>query len=1024
MRKANIVTAMVLDGEPLRPEGTYSATGDERGVLASTSRRDDGHGLKPSGQPCADVARSGSCTLSYEKGEHTGERKRQELKIGTWNVRTMNLKGKLENVKEEMKRNNLNVLGVSEVRWIGDGDFVSDQYRVIYAGGEERQRGVAIILDSEAGQRVFDIKRCGDRIIMIKMHGELANIVLIQVYMPTSEHSDDEVEVMYEKLEELLREQKGSDYVVIMGDWNAMVGEGREELVVGKFGLGVRNERGEQMVDFCKRNKLVVTNTWFDNQKRRRYTWKKPGDVNRYQIDYILVRQRYRNSVKSAQSYPGADADTDHNLVAMRVKLKLKKLKRGKNRRKWDMEKLKANQKQFRFGIENDVQRNVTGTVEEKWSSLRDIILKNARIHVGYRQGKRAKKPWITEAMLQKMRERRKWKSKNTMEGRTKYKQLNNELRRETEKARAEWWERECEELEGLEASGRSDLMYAKVRRLTRKGKAAGGNLAINDKDGKLITDPDKVRARWKEYIEALYDKPGKPEAEDIEMERETSVLEDFKGPELLTSEITEAIEELKQNKAVGVDDIPAEFLKVLGEKAIKELVEMCKTVYNEGVWPEDFTRVVMIPLQKKPNALECGDHRTISLISHASKILLKILTKRIEAKAKGFIGQSQFGFRKGVGTRDAIGVVRMLCERSLEHGNDVYICFVDFEKAFDRVNWIKMMDVLKQLQVDWKDRRLIYDLYMRQQAVIKVADGESEPGEIGRGVRQGCPLSPLLFSIYAEAMMSEAMEDIDEGVSVGGELIKDVRFADDQAMMACTEQGLQEVMDGLNGTAKRYDMKINVKKTKSMVVSRDEGRTVNIVIDGDKVEQVPTFKYLGALVTERGTCIEEVKARIGTAKVAFDKLKELVTKRFKRELKKRMVKALVWPVALYGCETWTMKKEVVDKLNAFEMWVWRRMERVSWKDKKTNEEILATVGEERRFVKAVVMRKKNWIGHVVRGESLLQSTLEGRMVGKKIRGRPRMGMIDDLKEGSYVAMKRRAGTRDEWKAWMPRTCR
>jgi hypothetical protein len=191
MRKANIVTAMVLDGEPLRPEGTYSATGDERGVLASTSRRDDGHGLKPSGQPCADVARSGSCTLSYEKGEHTGERKRQELKIGTWNVRTMNLKGKLENVKEEMKRNNLNVLGVSEVRWIGDGDFVSDQYRVIYAGGEERQRGVAIILDSDAGKRVFDIKRCGDRIIMIKMHGELANIVLIQVYMPTSEHSDD-----------------------------------------------------------------------------------------------------------------------------------------------------------------------------------------------------------------------------------------------------------------------------------------------------------------------------------------------------------------------------------------------------------------------------------------------------------------------------------------------------------------------------------------------------------------------------------------------------------------------------------------------------------------------------------------------------------------------------------------------------------------------------------------------------------------------------------------------------------------
>src|SRR5580698_4570128 len=87
-----------------------------------------------------------------------------------------------------------------------------------------------------------------------------------------------------------------------------------------------------------------------------------------------------------------------------------------------------------------------------------------------------------------------------------------------------------------------------------------------------------------------------------------------------------------------------------------KELVEMCKKMYEEGVWPEDFTRVAMIPIQKKSNAIDCEDHRTINLISHASKILLKILTKRIEAKAKAFIGQNQFGFRKGCGTRDAIG--------------------------------------------------------------------------------------------------------------------------------------------------------------------------------------------------------------------------------------------------------------------------------------------------------------------------------------------------------------------------------
>ena len=271
---------------------------------------------------------------------------------------------------------------------------------------------------------------------------------------------------------------------------------------------------------------------------------------------------------------------------------------------------------------------------------------------------------------------------------------------------------------------------------------------------------------------------------------------------------------------------------------------------------------------------------------------------------------------------------------------------------------------------------------------------------------------------------MVEAMEDIEEGVRVGGEPLKDVRFADDQGMVASTEQGLQKVMNRLNETAKRYDMKINVKKTKVVVVSREEGKAVNLTIDGHKVEQVKTFKYLGVIMTENGSCIEEVKARIGMAKVAFNKTRELVTKGLKTELKKRLVKTLVWPVALYGCETWTMKQQIMDKLKAFEMWVWRRMQKVSWKDKKTNEEILSLVGEEICLMKTIIKRKKDWIGHVVRGDNLLKRVLEGRMEGKKPRGRPRMGMIDDLKEGSYTEMKRRTDDRETWRAWMPRTCR
>src|SRR3989454_3361985 len=106
----------------------------------------------------------------------------------------------------------------------------------------------------------------------------------------------------------------------------------------------------------------------------------------------------------------------------------------------------------------------------------------------------------------------------------------------------------------------------------------------------------------------------------------------------------------------------------------MKELIDLCMEMYEQGVWPEDHTRVIMMPLQKKANAVECEDHITISLISHASKNLLKVLTRRIEGKTNDFIGCHQLGFRRGCGTRDAVGVIRVLCERSLEFGNEVYL--------------------------------------------------------------------------------------------------------------------------------------------------------------------------------------------------------------------------------------------------------------------------------------------------------------------------------------------------------------
>ena len=194
--------------------------------------------------------------------------------------------------------------------------------------------------------------------------------------------------------------------------------------------------------------------------------------------------------------------------------------------------------------------------------------------------------------------------------------------------------------------------------------------------------------------------------------------------------------------------------LKALDPQAARLLHGLCKAMYERGAWPEDFLQSTIVPLQKKPNAQRCEDHRTISLIAHASKIMLRILNQRLRAASEGYIGNDQFGFRKGTGTREAIAVMRVLGERSIEHNQPVYVCFVDYEKAFDRVDWPRLMSILKDLGVDWRDRRIITTLYMGQTASVRTDQGEAGPCVIGRGVRQGCLLSHLLFNIYAEAMM------------------------------------------------------------------------------------------------------------------------------------------------------------------------------------------------------------------------------------------------------------------------------
>ena len=154
----------------------------------------------------------------------------------------MKVRGKLENVKQEMRRLRINILGLSEVRWEDVGDFESEEFRVIYSGSKGGQKGVAVLLDREVGKRVIKIVQHSDRILLIRIKAEPVDIVILQIYMPTTDADDEEIELIYEQIEELMEKEKATDQVIVMGDWNAVIGEGRDAREVGEFGLGKRND--------------------------------------------------------------------------------------------------------------------------------------------------------------------------------------------------------------------------------------------------------------------------------------------------------------------------------------------------------------------------------------------------------------------------------------------------------------------------------------------------------------------------------------------------------------------------------------------------------------------------------------------------------------------------------------------------------------------------------------------------------------------------------------------------------------
>jgi hypothetical protein len=181
-------------------------------------------------------------------------------------------------------------------------------------------------------------------------------------------------------------------------------------------------------------------------------------------------------------------------------------------------------------------------------------------------------------------------------------------------------------------------------------------------------------------------------------------------------------------------------------------------------------------------------------------------------------------------------------------------------------------------------------------------------------------------------------------------------------------------------------------------------------------VENVEEFNYLGSMITNDERCTREIKTRIAMAKAVFNRNETLFTNKLDLEPRKKLVKCYIWSTALYGAETWVLRKLDQKYLESFEMWCWRRMERISWTDRVHNEALLHRVKEERNILHIIRRSKANWIGHIQRRNCHLSHIIEGKIRGTRKRGRRHKQPLDDLKEvRSSWKLKDEAQDRTLW---------
>ena len=421
---------------------------------------------------------------------------------------------------------------------------------------------------------------------------------------------------------------------------------------------------------------------------------------------------------------------------------------------------------------------------------------------------------------------------------------------------------------------------------------------------------------------------------------------------------------------------------------------------------------------------MDCSNYRGISLLCQTSKIFSSIILQRIKTRTEEILSEAQAGFRKNRSTIDQIFTLRQLAEKYEEFGKDLYVCYIDFRKAFDSI-WRKgLWNVMRHLGYPEKIIKILENAYRDTFSAVRV-DGElSEWFNTIVGVLQGCVLSPMLFNIFLEMVIALAGEDMEIGAVINGVRIGNLRFADDIAALAENEADLQISVGRIAEVSKKMGMLINSEKTEVQHLGKGK-KDIQIRIDGKALTQTERFVYLGGTIGSMDGSEGDMIRRIGLARGLFQNLNQVWTsKELSKHTKMRVYEVLILSALLYNSETWTLKENQKDRLRVLEMTFLRKIEGVTRRDRVRNQDIYTRLQYQRNVVQRIQQRRLRYFGHVVRMDPTRypKVAMEGYVHGQRGRGRPKKRWMDMIEQDCEMLglniynAKRLAQDRAGWK--------